>query len=246
MNAFHEFKERVDPGGATLESLLDLFDKTRVAELASYGQIAMERVVIIEQLSEVVDAGAPENALQKLISKGPWLIDPTWSVITMNQSLRTFAERFTALWRSRYGEDLAIDIGQGRTRPDFTAMEVSGRLRVIEIKAPRHKLDSNDFGRLQNYVLALRKFFAENRAMSETFRDGWQLDLVVDGVAIKNSTELEALSSFQEKEEVVQVTWEDFIARAQRANSEFLNVRYAANRESEQLQESLLGSEHEL
>ena len=194
----------------------------------------------------MVDAGAPENALQKLISKGPWLIDPTWSVITMNQSLRTFAERFTALWRSRYGEDLAIDIGQGRTRPDFTAMEVSGRLRVIEIKAPRHKLDSNDFGRLQNYVLALRKFFAENRAMSETFRDGWQLDLVVDGVAIKNSTELEALSSFQEKEEVVQVTWEDFIARAQRANSEFLNVRYAANRESEQLQESLLGSEHEL
>ena len=236
MEAFREFKERVDPDGSTLESLLDLFDKTRVAELASYSQIAMERVAIIEKLSEVVDVGAPEPELQELISKGPWLIDPTWSVITMNQSLSTFARRFAALWRQMHDEELIIAPIQGRKRPDFTAMEVSGRLRVVEIKAPRHKLDSKDFERLQNYVLALRDFFEENNTTKQSFPGGWQIDLVVDEVAITNSTELEAFSRYEEKGEVVRVTWDDFITRAEQANSKFLEVRNISNAEAERLE----------
>ena len=229
MEAFRAFKEQVDPNGSTLESLLDLFDKTRVAELASYSQIAMERVNTIEKLSAVVHTGAPERALQQIISRGPWLIDPTWSVLTANQSLATFAEQFEAIWREEHKEEITIDIGHGRKRPDFTAMEVGGRLRVVEIKAPKHKFDSEDFLRLQNYVQALRDLFRENKEIGKSFPGGWRIDLVVDGVKIDNITQSEAFSSFQDKSEVVQSTWRDFIARAQRANSAFLAVRRESN-----------------
>ena len=235
MEAFRGFKEKIDGTAPTLESLLDLFDKTRVAELASYAQIAMERVTIIEKLSEVVDDRASEPKLQRLISKGPWLIDPTWSVITSNQSLRTFAQRFAAFWHNRHGTNLQVDIGQGGKRPDFTAMEVSGRLHVVEIKAPAHKFNADDFERLQNYVIALRDFFGQHKAFEKSFSKGWQIDLVVDEVAITNTTQREALARFEDQDEVVRRTWDDFIIRAQQANSKFLEVRDASKKETERL-----------
>ena len=238
MNAFHDFKTRIDPSDSTLESLLDLFDKTRVAELASYSQIAMERVTIIEQLSGVVDEGAPEPELQKLISKGPWLIDPTWSVITKNQSLRTFARRYVAIWQERHGEALEIALIHDSKRPDFTAMEVAGRLRIVELKAPKHKFGSQDFIRLQNYVLALRHLFAENKSMGELFSNGWQIDLVADQVALPNHTEFEAFCRFEEKKEVVRITWTDFIVRAEQTNSKFLDIRHASQIEAARLQKA--------
>ena len=235
MEAFRGFKEKVDGEAPTLNSLLELFDKTRVAELASYAQIAMERVTIIEKLSEVVDDNAPESELQRLISKGPWLIDPTWSVITSNQALRTFAQRFTALWRTKHGKDLEVDIGQGGKRPDFTAMEVTGRLHVVEIKAPTHGFNSDDFERLQNYVIALREFFEQHKAFVGSFAKGWQIDLVVDKLAISNTTQREALARFEDQKEVVRSTWNDFIMRAEQANSKFLEARAAARQETERL-----------
>ena len=238
MEAFREFRERLDPGASTLDSLLDLFDKTRVAELASYGQIAMERVTIIEQLNKVVDSGFSEPKIQRLISKGPWLIDPTWSVITMNQSLKTFAKRCVALWKDRYGEDLEIALADGGKRPDFTAMEISGRLRVVEIKAPKHKFNNRDFERLQNYVFAFRDLFSNN-TIAASFPSGWQIDLVVDELDIKDRTAEEAFTRFEEQKEVARITWTDFITRAEQAHNKFLAVRGTATKAAERLEGAL-------
>jgi len=228
MEAFREFKARVEPETPTLESLSALFDKTRVAELASYSQIAAERVAIIAELSQVVEAGSAEHELQNLIGKGPWLIDPSWSVITMNQSLRTFARGFEAAWKESHDESLQIAIIHETKRPDFTALEVGGRLRVVEIKAPKHVLGGADFVRLQKYVLALRDFFARNKETRKAFGNGWQIDLVVDDIALSDESHKEALGSYRSKEEVVVVTWEDFITRAEQANSKFMDVRHAS------------------
>lgn len=228
MEAFREFKAQVEPEAPTLESLTALFDKTRVAELASYSQIAAERVAIIAELSDVVKAGAAEHELQNLIEKGPWLIDPSWSVITMNQSLRTFARGFEVAWKEKHGEGLQIAIIHETKRPDFTALEVAGRLRVVEIKAPNHVLDGEDFVRLQNYVLALREFFERNSATHKAFGNGWQIDLVVDGTALRDETQKEAFDSFLRKGEVEVVTWEDFITRAEQAHSKFMDARHAS------------------
>ena len=243
MEAFREFKARVEPETPSLESLSALFDKTRVAELASYSQIAAERVAIIAELSEVVEAGSAEPELQNLIGKGPWLIDPSWSVITNNQSLRTFARGFETAWKDKHGESLEIAIIHETKRPDFTALEVGGRLRVVEIKAPTHVLNSTDFDRLQNYVLALRDFFARNSITQNAFGNGWQIDLVVDGMALNDASQQEALESYRNKGEVVVVTWEDFITRAEQAHSKFMDVRDASVRAARDVRADRLGSD---
>ena len=238
MNAFHEFRTQVAPDGTSLESLLELFDKTRVAELASYSQIAMERVTIIEKLREVVDQGAPESALQRLVSKGPWLIDPTWTVITKNQSLRTFSNEFVTYWRRTHGEDVEVALIHERKQPDFTAMEVAGRLRIIELKAPGHTFGHSDFKRLQNYVVALRYLYQENDVIRKAFPNGWRVDLVADDVSLPDQSEAEAYSSYKKKKEVERINWAEFVARAEHANSQFLDIREASNTEAERLQEA--------
>lgn len=231
MDAFREFRKQINPDAPSLDTLSSLFDKTRVAELASYSQIAAERVTILGELSRVVEQGSPEPQLQALISKGPWLIDPSWSVITNNQSLRTFARSFASLWEQEHGESIAIAMDNETTRPDFTALEVGGKLRVIEIKRPKHALNADDFERLQNYVVALRNLFERNESTSRAFGNGWQIDLVVDDVSLQNESQRESFSSYQQKKELVQITWEDFIARAEQSHAEFLDVYNASNQE---------------
>ena len=162
MDAFRRFHEEVNPGSSSLESLLDLFGKTRVAELASYSQIAVERVAAIGELKNALKRGATEPELQRLINSAPWLIDPTWSVVTKNESIKTFADQFEDHWLEAHGEEIAVTLIHGKKRPDFIAMEVGSRLRAVELKAPKHDFDVNDFGRLQNYVEALRYLFENN------------------------------------------------------------------------------------
>lgn len=231
MEAFRKFRTNADTDTPTIASLEDLFDKTSVAELASYSQIAAERVAIIQELRTVVQADVDESELQNLISKAPWLIDPTWSVITVNQSLRTFASGFAALWKQKHGEEISIAIAHNTKRPDFTALEVGGRLRVVEIKAPKHALNKGDFERLQNYVVALREYFDKNESISRAFGNGWQLDLVVDDVALTDESQREAFASYEKNLEVVRVTWEDFVTRAEQANSAFLDVNDSSRRD---------------
>ena len=154
MDAFRRFHEEVNPGSSSLESLLDLFGKTRVAELASYSQIAAERVAAIGELKNALRRGATEPELQRLINSAPWLIEPTWSVVTRNESINTFGQQFEDHWREVHGEEITVTLMHGRKRPDFIAMEVGSRLRAVELKAPKHDFDASDFERLQNYVEA--------------------------------------------------------------------------------------------
>jgi hypothetical protein len=63
IEAFQEFSNRVNQGDATIEQLVDIFDKTQIAELASYAQIASERVRVIGELSRIIDASLDESEI---------------------------------------------------------------------------------------------------------------------------------------------------------------------------------------
>ena len=243
MEAFRKFHEEVNPGSSSLESLLDLFGKTRVAELASYSQIAAERVSAIAELAEELDRGATEPELQALISSAPWLIEPTWSVMTKNESLRTFARQFVKLWRDSHDEEINVAITHGGKRPDFIAVEVGSRLRVVELKAPKHDFDTADFARLQNYVEALRQLFADNETIKEAFPRGWQIDLVADGIGKLAVSDRESFERYQEREEVVPTNWDDFLTRADRAHRPYLEVRENSARIVEGLDPQGIGSQ---
>ncbi|MHB8618152.1 MAG: ATP-binding protein, partial [Chloroflexota bacterium] len=72
VSAFKEISKQQD---ATMEQLIGLFSKTRIAEMASYGQIATERVRSIKELQEAIKKpDVSEADLQRLIASAPWLI----------------------------------------------------------------------------------------------------------------------------------------------------------------------------
>lgn len=222
VSAFKQISQQQD---ATVDQLVTLFGKTRIAEMASYAQIAAERVRSIRELQDAVNKqGVQEADLQALIAAAPWLVRPDWSVITQNQSLRVFRDQFEKFWEDKHNESITVAISYEKKRPDFTLVHHGRQLHVVEIKAPHHDFDGNDYGRLQNYVAAFDEFFANNSGLVAEFPDGWQIDLVADGVKIGNATQTYAFDSFETQKKVVRQTWNDFLGAATRANEAFLDA----------------------
>lgn len=217
------FKEISDQEDATIEQLLDLFGKTRVAEMASYGQIASERVQSVKELQDVINnPDVSEADLQRLIGSAPWLIRPDWSVVSQNQSLKTFRDQFVAFWKKRYGSDIDVAISFESKRPDFTLIHHGRQLHIVEIKSPGHQFANDDYERLQNYVDAFDDFFESNKGMTADFPDGWVIDLIADDVKLTDSTQRHAFQAFQNDRKVIRETWYDFLQSATKAHEEFL------------------------
>jgi hypothetical protein len=216
----------------SIEQLIPLFSHTRTAELASYAQIAQERVSTIKELEDVIDTpGVVEGDLQKLIQRAPWLIRPDWSVITQNQSLKTFRNRFAKYWEQQTGGSLEIAIMFESKQPDFTLVHIGQMLHIVEIKKPKHAFANKDYERLQNYLEAFEAFFDGHEQLISEFPDGWVVDLVVDEVNITDTTSARAFRSAVKERQVKQVTWNDFIGNAVRAHEEFLQAYDEAQQE---------------
>jgi hypothetical protein len=230
MVAFHQFSTEVFGEDIKLETLADIFGKTHVAEVASYAQIANERVRAITELEEAAlgGNGAAEDRLQEILAKAPYLIDPAWSAVTKNQSLRTFKTVFEQDWKNKTGEAVELTIDYENKRPDFVLAYVGGHLHIVEIKAPGHAFANRDFDRLARYVRAFRDFAERHGEILSDFPHGWQIDLVTDAVNITDPDKQESFDSFKVRGEVVQITWGVFLNRARKAHEEFLNARERA------------------
>ena len=228
MEAFHEFSNQVTKGTASIAELVSIFDKTQIAELASYAQVAAERVKIIDELDGIVGESVPENKFQELLAKAPWLIEPTWTVITTNQNLRTFKDQFEKFWKTRTGENVSLAVTYEDKRPDFTLVNVGGMLHIVEIKASGHKFDDADFTRLHNYVEAFEEFFDANSGLASEFSAGWRIDLVADGEKIKNAVNLRALREVKASGHLKRISWIDFLTKAKKANESFLDISATA------------------
>lgn len=222
VSAFKEISSQED---ASIEQLVTLFGKTRIAEMASYGQIAAERVQSIKELQEAIKKpNVVESDLQRLIAAAPWLIRPDWSIITQNQSLKTFRDQFEAFWEKKYGTKIVVAISFEKKKPDFTLVHHGRQLHIVEIKSPGHDFDGKDYERLQNYVAAFDEFFKENPGIVAAFSDGYQIDLIADGLKLTNTTQKYAFSSFEKEGKVVRQPWNDFLATAVVAHEKFLEV----------------------
>ncbi len=239
MDAFEAFNQKMFGEEAGLDSLLDLFSKTRIAEMASYAQIAYERVRAIQQLEKVLREEGDEPALQRIVSQAPWLIDPTWTPITANQSLRLFAREFAAFYKQRHGEEVTFSIGYSSKRPDFTLVNLGRRLHIVEIKAVGHSFRSQDWDRLHNYLRAFEGFFEENPGLASDFPEGWVVDLVCDGVGIGDPNKSTAFEHWESaKRRIARISWTDFLARAVKANESFLDAEDRVREEERRLDAS--------
>ncbi len=218
-------------GDKGVDEIVPLFTHTRTAELASYAQIAHQRVDAIEELNKVIDnPDVVEADLQSLVSRAPWLIRPDWSVISENQGLKTFRDRFTVFVKDRYGLDVEIAIAYEKKRPDFTAVHLGRQLHLVELKKPKHKFGDDDYDRLQNYIVAFTDFFEQHKEVAALFADGWVIDLITDDVKIKDKTREIAFNAAVTQKQVVLRTWYDFITTARDAHAEFLDIHDEAQK----------------
>ncbi|MCY3849257.1 MAG: ATP-binding protein [Acidimicrobiaceae bacterium] len=234
IDSFREFAQEVSlPGAESLDRLVTLFGKTRVAELASYAQIAAERVQSIEQLKRTLDSSdVEEKDLQKIISSAPWLVRPDWTVITANQTLRTLRDRLTASWSEQFGEAIDIAISHESKRPDLTLVSVDNQLYVVELKKPRYTFGTHDFDRLYNYVHALERFKNDHPQFFSEFAKGWCLHLVVDEVSIADTQKNAHFESLKADMKVVQMSWNEFLLQTSKAHERFLDVYDAAGKQN--------------
>ncbi|MCY3546726.1 MAG: ATP-binding protein [Gemmatimonadetes bacterium] len=225
MDAFDEFNRTMFGGAAGMESLLDLFSKTRVAEMASYAQIAYERVEAIRKLEGVIAESAEEDTLQEIVAEAPWLIEATWTPITANQGLKLFARRFAEYYKRKYGAEVTLAIDHGTKRPDFTLVNVSRKIHIVEIKAVGHRFGNRDWDRLHNYLEAFDGFTKENAQLMRDFPDEWIIDLVCDFVDVRDRDKRAAYDNWIRKGRISQTNWNDFLARATQANEAFLEAQ---------------------
>lgn len=207
----------------SVDDLLPLFKHTRTAEMASYAQIASERVASITELSKVVDRDdVVEGDLQALIARAPWLIRPDWSVISENQALTTFRDRFVRFWEDTYGEKIEVAVTFERKRPDFTLVHLGSTLHIVELKKPKHAFADADYERLENYLEAFETFWREHPTIAASFPGGWVINLIADSVKIKGTTPRRAYEAAEERGQVERIGWYDFIHNAEVAHAEFL------------------------
>ncbi|UJJ60221.1 MULTISPECIES: ATP-binding protein [Rhodanobacter] len=224
MEAFHEFTNQVTKGEASIDQMLDIFSKAQIAELASYAQIAAQRVRVIKDLQKIIDVSMDENQFQELIAQAPWLIEPSWTVITKNQSLKNFKHAFEKFWKTAYGTEVVLAIGYESKRPDFTLVSIDGLLHIVEIKKAGHAFDDTDFDRLINYVDAFEQFFKENTETVAEFYRKWRIDLVADGEKLKKSSNRHAYKGFVDDGRVKRTSWHDFLSRTKKVHEQFLDV----------------------
>lgn len=224
MEAFHEFTNQVTKGEASIDQMLDIFSKAQIAELASYAQIAAQRVRVIQDLQQIIDVSMDENQFQTLIAQAPWLIEPSWTVITKNQSLKNFKHAFEKFWKQMHGTSVVLAIDKESKRPDFTLVSIDGLLHIVEIKKAGHAFDDTDFDRLINYVDAFDQFFKENQETVAEFYRTWRIDLVADGEKLKKSSNKHAFGGFVTSGRVKRMSWRDFLTRAKKVHEQFLDV----------------------
>lgn len=224
IEAFQEFNALATKGETSVEDLADIFDKTQIAELASYAQIATERVRVIDELRGIIDESPDESEFQELLATAPWLIEPSWTVITKNQTLKTFKEAFEDYWKKKHKAKIVLAIGYEDKRPDFTLVSIDGLLHIVEIKKAGHDLDDEDVRRLLNYVEAFEQFFEKHKHLTSNFHRGWQIDIVADGENIKQVPNRRAYKQVVDAKQVTRITWRDFLDRTKKVHEQFLDV----------------------
>ena len=206
-----------EPVGA----ILDLFEKARVVEMYSLGQVARQRVEAIEQLRRLISAQSTvEKQLQKLLESAPWILYPDWTPLSFNQSLARTRENFEIWYRAKYGRDIVTStIGNPRKQPDFVMLNHEGRLEIIEIKRPQHALTDDEFNRAFGYLDALKTFISDTAEVRELFRLA-RLTIVCDDLSLSPVPG----SLIQNNADITHKTWIDLLQATTRSHEDFIKV----------------------
>ena len=226
VDTFKEIESLAVDGKVELTKLIELFRKTQIAQMASLGQVALEKIKVLDLLeSTLAKDGVEERDLQEILEKAPWVIDSSWEPLTMNENLETFRKAFERWYKKEFDVEIATTIDHKTKRPDFILIHMDNAMWVVEIKATEHKFDSKDWIRFIKYVEAGKKFLEDQPAFKENFRDGFKFLIIADGFELDTTQRL-ALKNLIENEKIlVTKTWEILLRDTKKANQSFIKAR---------------------
>ena len=206
--------------GAT-DVILDLFEKARLVEMYSLGQVAQERVDIVQQLMKLISNPATvERQLQKLIETAPWILYHDWTPLSFNQSLASTRANFQNWYMANYNEQIVTSaIDEPSKKPDFVMLNHEGRLEVIEIKRPQHALANEEFEKAFGYLTAVRNFISDTAAVRASFPEA-RLTIVCDLLNLDALRE----NPIHTDSAVFHKTWHDLLESTNRSYEDFLNI----------------------
>ncbi|RJO78875.1 ATP-binding protein [Nocardia panacis] len=218
-------KEVAEDSDNRLDVVVALFETARVAEVYSLGQIASERVAVVNRLQDLIDdRRSLERPFQELIERAPWLLAPEWTPLGMNESLKRVRAGFERWYAQRFGVALVTTaIGSERREPDFVLLHDAGELWIVEIKRMDYHLTDEEYNRAINYLYALDRFLDDNPRIGEQFPRR-RLTFIVDHIDKLGPASVSSLAS---DNRIDRRTWRELLDATLRAHRDFLDRVYA-------------------
>ncbi|WP_063629994.1 ATP-binding protein [Nocardia sp. BMG51109] len=218
-------KEIADDADPQLDVVVALFERARVAEIYSLGQIASERVAVVDRLSTLIDdRRSLERPFQELIERAPWLLAPEWTPLGMNESLKRVRASFERWYAQKFGVTLITSsIGSEKREPDFVLLHDAGELWIVEIKRMDYHLTDEEYNRAVNYLYALDTFLDDNPSIGTQFPRR-RLTFIVDHI---DKLHPASLSSLDSDARIDRRTWRELLDSTLRAHRDFLARVYA-------------------
>jgi hypothetical protein len=237
VDTFKKIQEMADKDGKVdVKELIKLFQTSKIAQLASYGQLVAEKVRAIEVFEQSIRKdGIEEKELQKMLEDAPWLIDAQWEPIAANQQFKTFRDAFQSWFKKKYEKEIITStvFPQDAKRPDFIFLHIENSIKIIEIKPPKHDFNDEDWKRLNEYDDAMKLFLEENDSYAKAFPGGYKIILITDNakkVKLRDSSYQKAFDSLVKEKRLEPITWEDLLRNTKQSHQSFLDARDAFNK----------------
>lgn len=204
-----------------LDVVLALFQKARIAEFYALGQVAQERVDVVNRLRQLIrDGNTLERPLQELIERAPWLLAPEWTPLGMNDTLDRVRESFESWHFTRWNHLISTSsIRNPERRPDFVLLNgPKGTLWVVEIKRVDYHLTDEEFSRAVDYLGSLEDFLEDTPSFGREFPIR-RLTFIVDHIDRLSRTNRKLL---EESPNIERRGWHDLMEQTDQAHRDFL------------------------
>ncbi|OGL46026.1 MAG: hypothetical protein A2W05_10510 [Candidatus Schekmanbacteria bacterium RBG_16_38_10] len=229
IDTFKKIQDMADRNGKVdLKELIKLFQTSKIAQLASYGQIVSEKIKVIDIFKKSIrDDKVEEKQLQSLLENAPWLIDPKWEPITANQQFKSFRDAFQAWFKKKYKKEIitSISLCHPDKRPDFIFLHIENSIKLVEIKPPKHAFNDEDWKRLNCYDDAMEEFLKANKSYRDAFPRSFNIILIADSIKLKDTSNKKAFESLEGKCRLIPKTWEDLLNDTTQFHKSFLDAR---------------------
>jgi hypothetical protein len=146
------FKEiRKSPARAVsdLSDLLGKWSITQVTQITREVTRRLETLKLFRErlLDDTTFEIRGDNSIHRVLEGAMWIVDERYWLMHSNRTLREIV-----------GKELeTTDRRFAKKRPDFVCGSSEGKLVVVELKRPSHKLDVEDLNQLETYVDILEK-----------------------------------------------------------------------------------------